>query len=293
MSEYSAIEWGMHFNSYAFPQMEITTKKDRRTLIKRIRSCAQSRPDTNFLRTDDEFIERFLRARKYQLEDSFELYANYYLYRQRNKDLFIRFNAQDVLIQQALRDGFPGISDQRDRKGRCILLFLASRWNHHCYSLLTIYRSLLLSLEFLIAEEINQLTGFVIIVDWTEFSFKQSTNLNPRIIKLMIEGLQDCFPARFKGIHFIGQPWYVETALAFIKPFLKDKSKEKIYLHGNNLSTLHDFVSKDVLPTELGGEGPPYNPLFWAEKLMSVPLEEHARLFESISSAACIKTCQT
>lgn len=44
----------------------------------------------------------------------------------------------------------------------------------------------------------------------------------------MVEGLQDCFPARIKGIHFIGQPWYVEAILAVIKPFLKDKSKSKV-----------------------------------------------------------------
>lgn len=44
----------------------------------------------------------------------------------------------------------------------------------------------------------------------------------------MIEGLQDCFPARIKGVHFIGQPWYVEAVLTLIKPFLKDKSKNKV-----------------------------------------------------------------
>ncbi|KAL0274629.1 UNVERIFIED_CONTAM: hypothetical protein PYX00_002718 [Menopon gallinae] len=226
------------------------------------------------MRTDDEFIARFVIAGKYNLEDSFKLYCNYYCYRQRNQDIFNKLNSQDVLIQQALRDGFPGILDKRDRKGRCILLLIASRWNHSCYSLLTIYRSLLLTLEHLISEEVNQYSGFVLIIDWTEFSFKQSSSLNPRILKLIIEGLQDCFPAKFKGIHFIGQPWYVEAALTVIKPFLKDKSKQKIYLHGNNLSTLHDYVSKDVLPAELGGEGPPYNPIFWAEKLINAAIDD-------------------
>lgn len=84
----------------------------------------------------------------------------------------------------------------------------------------------------------------------------------------MIEGLQDCFPARFKGIHFIEQPWYIETALTVIKPFLKDKTKQRIYVHGNNLSTLHDYVTKDILPAELGGEQPSYNPEVWLKTLL-------------------------
>lgn len=85
----------------------------------------------------------------------------------------------------------------------------------------------------------------------------------------MIEGLQDCFPARFKGIHFIGQTWYVQAALTVIKPFLNEKIKERIFVHGNNLSTLHEHVHKDVLPAEMGGEEPSYNPQTFIDKLKS------------------------
>jgi hypothetical protein len=34
-------------------------------------------------------------------------------------------------------------------------------------------------------------------------------------------------------------------------------------LHGNNLSTLHDSLPLDILPAELGGEGPSYNSERW------------------------------
>lgn len=44
-------------------------------------------------------------------------------------------------------------------------------------------------------------------------------------------------------------------------------------MHGNNLSNLHQYVGKDILPTELGGEGPPFDPLPWTEKLMRLSLE--------------------
>jgi len=70
---------------------------------------------SEFQRTDDSFILRFLNARKNSIPDSFELMANYYSYRQRNKQLFENFVAQDIGIQQALRDGFPGVLPQRDR----------------------------------------------------------------------------------------------------------------------------------------------------------------------------------
>lgn len=72
---------------------------------------------SEFQRTDDNFILRFLNARKNNVPDSFELMANYYSYRQRNRQLFDNFVAHDIGIQQALRDGFPGVLPERDRYG--------------------------------------------------------------------------------------------------------------------------------------------------------------------------------
>lgn len=73
---------------------------------------------------------------------------------------------------------------------------------------------------------------------------------------------------RFKGIHFIGQPWFVEAALSVIKPFLTAKTRSRIKLHGTNLSTLHEMVARDILPPELGGEGEQFNPLTWFHLLL-------------------------
>lgn len=220
----------------------------------------------NSIEQDEKNLLKFLYARKFDIPDTYLLIQNYYYYRKRNHIIFENFSVKSPDIKNALENSLPGVLPSKDRKGRCVLILNATNWDCS-YSLLSIYRAILLSLDFLVKEVHNQARGFVIIVDWTEFSFRQTTNLKPSIIKLMIEGLQDCFPAKFKGIHFIGQPWYVEAALTFIKPFLKEKIKERIFVHGNNLSTLHDHVHKDILPAELGGEQPSYNPEVWLEKL--------------------------
>lgn len=68
-----------------------------------------------FTRTDDEFLMRFLRARKMNVKESFQLMVNYFAYRQRNADIFDQMTLKDTLIQQALYDGFPGVLADRDR----------------------------------------------------------------------------------------------------------------------------------------------------------------------------------
>ncbi|XP_063499357.1 clavesin-1 isoform X3 [Symphalangus syndactylus] len=131
-----------------------------------------------------------------------------------------------------------------------------------------ILRAILLSLEVLIEDPELQINGFILIIDWSNFSFKQASKLTPSILKLAIEGLQDSFPARFGGVHFVNQPWYIHALYTLIKPFLKDKTRKRIFLHGNNLNSLHQLIHPEFLPSEFGGTLPPYDMGTWARTLL-------------------------
>lgn len=245
------------------------TSSDRDVAIKALRNHIKNCEDFEFknnVSQDEKFLQKFLFARKFILEESFELLKNYYWYRKRNPDIFRDLNLNASDIKKALENGLPGVLKEKDRKGRSVLLLTGNNWDCS-YGLLSIYRAMIVCLEHLTNELHNQANGFVVIVDWTEFTYRQTSYLKPSVLRLMIEGLQDCFPARFKGIHFIGQPWYVDAALTVTKPFLKEVIKERIFSHGNNLSNLHEMVHRDILPAELGGEQPSYNPRSFLDSL--------------------------
>ncbi|BES92345.1 SEC14 [Nesidiocoris tenuis] len=246
---------------HKIPSKEVALKTLRQLIV------SNNNPDITCGTDDDEFLTRFLFARKMNAEEAYNLLANYFAYRKRNPELFENLTTRDPLVKQALYDGFPGVLPNKDRKGRTILVFFCNNWEDNNYPLEVVYRALILSLEKLLCEVHNQANGFVVIVDWTDISLRQVTSLANKTLKLMIEGLQDCFPARFKGIHFINQPWYIDPVITLLKAFLKEKTKKKIYVHGNNLSTLHEHIPMDVLPAELGGEGPPHSPTIWAHEL--------------------------
>lgn len=139
---------------------------------------------------DDEFLLRFLFNKKFDIDEAFKLVIRYHDYKQRNFELLNKISALDEHIHAALRDGFPTVLPQRDRRGRKVLIFLAYNWNPLAYSLETVYRALLLSLEKLLEDVQNQANGFVLIVDWTNFTYKQTSYLNPKVLKTIIEGLQ-------------------------------------------------------------------------------------------------------
>uniref|UniRef100_A0A3Q2CVM2 Clavesin-1 n=1 Tax=Cyprinodon variegatus TaxID=28743 RepID=A0A3Q2CVM2_CYPVA len=233
-----------------------------------VRDMIVTRPDIGFLRTDDEFILRFLRARKFDHMETFRLLAQYFQFRQQNLDMFQSFKVDDPSIKRALMDGFPGVLETPDQHGRKILILFASNWDQSRNSFIDILRAILLSLEVLIENPELQINGFTLIIDWSNFSFKQASKLTPNILKLAIEGLQDSFPARFGGIHFVNQPWYIHAMYTIIKPFLKDKTRKRIFLHGNNLNSLHQLIQPECLPSEFGGTLPPYDMGMWARTLL-------------------------
>ncbi|NWU93174.1 CLVS2 protein, partial [Upupa epops] len=136
------------------------------------------------------------------------------------------------------------------------------------YTLVDILRAILLSLEAMIEDPELQVNGFVLIIDWSNFTFKQASKLTPSMLRLAIEGLQDSFPARFGGIHFVNQPWYIHALYTVIRPFLKEKTRKRIFLHGNNLNSLHQLIHPEILPSEFGGMLPPYDMGTWARTLL-------------------------
>ncbi|XP_029705120.1 clavesin-2 isoform X2 [Takifugu rubripes] len=225
--------------------------------IQEVRDMIITRPDIGFLRTDDAFILRFLRARKFNHFEAFRLLAQYFEYRQQNLDMFKNLKATDPGIKQALKDGFPGVLSNLDR-----------------YTFVDILRAILLSLESMIEDPELQVNGFILIIDWSNFTFKQASKLTPSMLRLAIEGLQDSFPARFGGIHFVNQPWYIHALYTVIRPFLKDKTRKRIFMHGNNLNSLHQLIHPEILPSELGGMMPPYDMGTWARTLLDHAYDE-------------------
>ncbi|XP_078045647.1 clavesin-2 [Augochlora pura] len=249
-------------------------KRDKKLAIKTVRAILREMPDVDMKHCTDEYITRFLLARKYRTEQAAALIAAYQAQVAHRQDIFGNLTARDPALQRALRAGIPGVLPARDRKGRCVLVILASQWDPVSVPALSVQRALFLVLEILIQDPRNQQSGFVAVVDWSGFSLRQGGALGAAALRNLIAALRGRFPARFKAIHFLSAPLYVQATLALVKPFLDEKTRNKIYLHGNNLSTLHEHLPTDILPAELGGTGPAFNPGLWADPVIHSAMKD-------------------
>ncbi|XP_025073652.1 clavesin-2-like, partial [Pogonomyrmex barbatus] len=181
-------------------------KRDKKLAIKTVRSILRQMPDVDLEHCTDEYITRFLLARKYRTEQAAALIAAYQAQITHRQDIFGNLTARDPALQRALRAGIPGVLPARDRKGRCVLVILASQWDPIAVPALSVQRAIFLVLEILIQDPRNQQSGFVAVVDWSGFSLRQGGALGAAALRNLIAALRGRFPARFKAIHFLSAP---------------------------------------------------------------------------------------
>ncbi|XP_074841858.1 alpha-tocopherol transfer protein isoform X2 [Carettochelys insculpta] len=202
----------------------------------------------------DSFLLKFLRARDFDLALAWKLLKNYHKWRAECPELSANLQPSSVL--DLLHAGYHGALRSRDPHGSKVLVYRIGRWDPKIFTAYDVFRVSLITSELIVRERETQQNGVKAIFDLQGWRFAHAFQISPTVAKRISAVLTDSFPLKVRGIHFINEPLFFHPVLALIKPFLTDKIKQRVYMHGSDYiqSLTHHFPAS-ILPQEYGGDG--------------------------------------
>uniref|UniRef100_A0A3B5A1Q5 Alpha-tocopherol transfer protein n=2 Tax=Stegastes partitus TaxID=144197 RepID=A0A3B5A1Q5_9TELE len=203
----------------------------------------------------DGFLIKFLRARDFDVELSLKLLLNYQRWRRESPEISKCLSPSSVL--GLLNTSYHSVLPQRDHTGSRVLIYRIGQWNTKDWSAFEVFRVSLMTSEIISTETETQRRGLKVIFDLQGWSLGHALQINPSLARKISSVLSDSFPLKVRGIHLVNEPMFFRPVFAMIRPFLPEKIKQRIHMHGADFcETLADFFSPHVLPPDYGGEAP-------------------------------------
>lgn len=255
------------------PQTKVVTIRSFRQLIE------ENQEENNFDEHSDAFLLKFLRHRKFDVDDAYKLLVSYYTNREKTPEVFRNLTRKNV--KKTLEQGIVGVLPQRDRYGRVIVLFNFSGWDmsvpFHFEKLLRVW---VYTLEKVYESAESQINGIVIICNLYQLSVLQTKSLRSSMIAKAIRVFQDNFPYRISGIHLLNPSWHFKLLwkMSSAPSLLKPKLFERIHIHEGDLSKFYEEFPHKYLSTDLGGVVEYENKLWIEELLEPEQAEQDAQL---------------
>ncbi|XP_063924000.1 alpha-tocopherol transfer protein-like [Zophobas morio] len=241
-------------------------------------------PDT----WDEHCLLHFLKGCKFSVETSKKKLENYFIFRATLPEFFSNRDVRNPEIKEVLKVMQSAVLPELTPDGKRISIARAVKYDFETPNIAD-----MIKLTFMVGDLRLKLeeTGVfdVYIADFNFPLAKHFYKINPLVLKKMFMCVQEAYPVLIKEVHLVNAPPFIEFVMTIVKPFLSPALSEVIHVH-TSIETLYDFIPKNILPEEYGGNAGKMSDL--QDKWLRT-LEEHSSWFEkedNIKADLSIKT---
>lgn len=205
-------------------------------------------------RTDRTTILRYLRGCKYSLEKTKAKLDVYYTSKGANPDMFQGRDPSDPKLRSILKMGLMVPLPGYDQQGRKVIFGRLGAWNPATHRPEDLFKAAGMLFDALfLDDEQTTIKGIVQANDMTGLTLAHVTSLPLTLVKRVLRAWQDGYPLRPKAVHYVYTPSAFEALFNLFKPFMPEKMKKRIHIHGSDMDSLQRSVPREMLPQEYGG----------------------------------------
>ncbi|CAH1099762.1 unnamed protein product [Psylliodes chrysocephalus] len=230
-------------------------EKSKKDCIIHLREWVKQNPDIENCPTDDLFLLRFLRVKKFSLHMAQQTLLKYLNFKKKFRHFMYNMDCEDPNVSQIIDNGYLFVSPYRDSCGRRVIIYDLSKFDLNKFSGVDMAKVHVITYETLLEDETNQVLGFNHVGNVSGASMNHVPLFTVSDFAYMVRWGEQSIPMRHKEINVLNLPSVIKFVYDFAVSLASEKMKSRVFIHGS-LDQLHKRVERECLPLEFGGKMP-------------------------------------
>ncbi|XP_053594282.1 alpha-tocopherol transfer protein [Microplitis demolitor] len=219
--------------------------------LQELRDMIYERGECTPHRMDDAFLIRFLRARSFNVNRAHRLVVRYYNFKEDHPE--IHKNVNPLKMHHIGEDDVMTVPAYRTQCGRRMMIYRMGNWDPKKYGVEEIFKATVIILELGVLEPRAQVLGGVVIFDLQDITLAHAWTITPQVASMVMALMVSSFPMKTYAIHILHQSWVFDMIYAMFKPLINKEMQERVFFHGDDMTSLHKQVAPTSLPKKYGG----------------------------------------
>lgn len=200
---------------------------------------------------DINFLVKFLRSNKFNVDAAYQHIKDYYKFKQENSDLFeVSLPKMKSVYGNEVIQTLPVL----DKNGRRVFIFNLKNWNPEISSNHDIVSTCFLGLQMLSVEQAYQINGALYIIDLADFTYRQFFAVKISLVTKFIEFVDKYHPVAAGQVIILNSNFLFNSIFAILKPFMSEKLLKNFLVDETNYANVIDLVGAENLPERYGGK---------------------------------------